>query len=249
MDEKILAELHYLRLLLARVVGTADQPADKQFSEDAIAKAAKAYTKMTIERGDWLKEDQLPKYLGPCPHYQAGAFIRKEFAFTHFIKKGYDYLFYKKDIEALGQELKAKNIHLKRYKEYLDDKAAFDKKVAEVTTPAKKGTRQKRYQIPEGLRNITTSDIPKPDPDLIRQDLSNLMAEYKTAKFEAYIDIYKGTHAMLKFMYHFEKYLEPGLKRRCRKWCDNFNYANRALQLITGKKQKIPAADRATIEL
>jgi len=75
------------------------------------------------------------------------------------------------------------------------------------------------------------------------------MAEYKTAKLDAYIDIYKGTHSMLKFIYHFEKYLEPGLKKRCQKCCDNFNYANHALQLIIGKKQKIPVADRATIEL
>ena len=49
---------------------------------------------------------------------------------------------------------------------------------------------------------------------------------------------------MLKYIYHFEKYLEPGLKNRCRKWCEDFNYANHALELITGKKEKFATEDQ-----
>ncbi|MBN8852404.1 MAG: hypothetical protein J0H07_11155 [Sphingobacteriales bacterium] len=249
MDKKIFTELHELRLLLAKVVGTADQPKEKQFSEEAIANAAKAYRKMTIDRGDWLTENELPKYLGPCPPWRAGAFIQEAFAFNHVIKKGREYLYYKKDIEALGQEVKAHNINLRRYKEFIDDKAAFDKKVAAAKGPAKKGSKDKRYQMPPNVNNITTNAIPKPDAELVRQDLANLKTEFNQGKYEAYIDVYKGTHAMLKFMYHFEKYLEPSLKRRCKKWCDNFNYANHALELITGKMQKMLTADCNVIEL
>jgi len=54
---------------------------------------------------------------------------------------------------------------------------------------------------------------------------------------------------MLKHVYFFQKYLEPGLKRRCQKWCEDFNYANHALELITGKKEKFVVTDPASIEL
>lgn len=247
MEDKIYTELKELRLLLARLIGTADQPVENQFSQEAVEKAAKAYQRMTIERGDWITEKEFPKYLGLCS-WRAGKFIQEAFAFNHVIKKGREYLYYKKDIEALGQELKAKNINLHRYEEFLIDKAAFDKKVATVSASPKKG-KDKRFQMPTGTKNIATSAIPKPDPEMVRQDLANLKAEFINAKYGLYIDIYKGAHAMLKFMYHYEKYLEPGLKRRCQKWCENFNYANHALELITGKKQKFVEAERGTIEL
>ena len=40
-----------------------------------------------------------------------------------------------------------------------------------------------------------------------------------------------------------------GLKRRCQKWCEYFNYANRALELITGKKEKFVVTDPSAIQL
>jgi hypothetical protein len=51
-------------------------------------------------------------------------------------------------------------------------------------------------------------------------------------------------------MYWFEKYLEPELRKRCRKWCENFNYANHALQEVTKKKEKfIPVKEDDMIQL
>jgi hypothetical protein len=135
---------------------------------------------------------------------------------------------------------------------------AFDKKAAagEKKTVASmngKNTKQKKaksYAMPAGTKHITTFDVPKPDPEVVCQNLARLKAEFKTGKFAAYIDVYKGTHAMLKHLYHFQKYLEPGLKRLCHKWCEEFNYANTALQLITGKKEKFNAPpDPTTIQL
>lgn len=243
----ILQEIQELKVLLAKLIGTADREVAERFSEAALDKAAKDFLKISIERGEWVKEEDLHRYLGPCS-WHAGAFIQKEFAFANWIKRGRDYLYAKKDLIALGQELKARNVNLKRYQEFLVEKAAFDKKAALKTAPVKKPN-GKPYMFPKGVKNITTSDIPKPDPELVRQDLLRLKQEFKAGKFDAYIDIYRGTHAMMKFIYVFEKYLEPGLKRRCRKWCEDFNYAHHALELLTGKKDKFVISDPTAIEL
>jgi len=242
----ILQEIQDIKATLSIVIGTADRVGEEQFSAEALQQAAKFYQKMCIERGEWIEEGELAKYLGPCP-YNAGKFIQKEFAFRRWIKRGHQYLYNKKDVIALGQELKAHNINLERYREFLDDKAAFDKKAAKQAAAAFSKT--KPYTFPKGVKNITTTEIPQPNPEIVRQDLAQLKQAFKSAKFESYIDIYKGTHAMLKHVYHFQKYLEPGLKRRCHKWCEDFNYANRALELITGKKEKFVVADPAAIEL
>lgn len=247
-EDRIIKELEDLKSLFAKLIGTSSQPETLRFSNEALDKAAKDYLAMTIQRGEWITEDELPKYLRQSAH-RAGALIQEAFAFTRIIKKGHSYLYYKEDVIALGDELKARNIDLSRYREYRDDKANFEKKVAAILDPSKSRTKGKRFKIPTGLKNITTSEIPKPDPTIVRQDLANLKAEFKKAKYHEYIDIYRSTHAMLKTMYYFEKYLEPGLKARCRKWCESFNYANNALQLITGRPEKFSGSERATIEL
>ena len=37
---------------------------------------------------------------------------------------------------------------------------------------------------------------------------------------------------MFKSKYFFDRYLEPGVKKQCKKWCDDFNYAKHALNDI-----------------
>lgn len=245
-DNAVLKELQELKAILAIVIGTADRVGEDRFSTEALNEAAKLFQKMSIERGDWVSEKLLEDYLGPCP-WNSGAFIRKEFAFTSWVKKRHEYRYSKRDLVALGQELKTHNIDLKRYQEFLDDKAAFDKKATAKATPA--APKGKPYVFPKGVKNITTTDIPKPEPEVVRQDLAQLRQVFKEGKFGAYVDIYKGTHAMLKHIYMFQKYLEPGLKRRCQKWCEDFNYANHALELITGKKEKFVVQDPTALEL
>jgi 2-keto-4-pentenoate hydratase/2-oxohepta-3-ene-1,7-dioic acid hydratase in catechol pathway len=89
-----------------------------------------------------------------------------------------------------------------------------------------------------------------PEASVIREDIKRLKEEFFQYKLSDYIDIYKDNYAMTKFIYHFEKYLEPGLKRRCKKWCDDFNYANHALEEVTKKKEKfIPVKDEDMIQL
>src|SRR5580658_8020630 len=150
----LLEELQELKSILSIVIGTADRVGEDRFSTEAIQEAAKLFQKMSIERGDWVSEKALEQYLGPCP-WSAGAFIRKEFAFTSWVKKGREYRYSKKDLVAFGQELKAHNIDLKRYQEFLDDKAAFDKKAAKA--PAATAAKGKTYHFPRGVKNITTT--------------------------------------------------------------------------------------------
>jgi len=248
MEEKIIFELQELRRLFSYMIGTADLPAQERFSVAALDKAAQAYTAMTMARGEWVAEEDFEKYLGPCPH-RAGNFLREHFDFRRAIKKGHYYLFYKPDLIAFGQELKTRNIDLKRYKELLDDQAEFSKKLSALQASASKNLKAKSFQVPAGLNNITTSEIPKPDATVIKAHLAQLKLSFKEEKLSEYIDVYKGTYAMVKHMYFLEKYLEPGLKRRCQKWCEAFNYANHALEIVTGKKEKFVEADRGTIEL
>jgi hypothetical protein len=240
MEKQLLQEIQDIKSILARIIGTADQAVEDRFSVEALDKMAKDFKRLSIDRGDWVKDAQIAHYIKSAP-WNAGKFIREHFEFTNWFKRGHEFLYSKKDLAALAQELTDRNIDLKRYEELVADQAAFDKKAAAMGGKKEKPGKGTGYRVPPKIRNIQTSDIPKPDPEVVRQDLARLKAEFKTGKFAAYIDVYKGTHAMLKRLYHFEKYLEPGLKRSCSKWCDDFNYANRALELITGKKEKFNA--------
>ncbi len=41
----------------------------------------------------------------------------------------------------------------------------------------------------------------------------------------------------LNTIYHFDRYLEPKLKKYCKDWCFKFNYANDALKKIMELKK------------
>jgi hypothetical protein len=197
--------------------------------KEAMAQVAADFKKMITERSEWIKEDDIPRYIRSAP-WNAGAFIRKEFGFSSFFKKGREYFYSRKDMIALGDELDKRNINLKRYKEFLEDKSAFEKKIQSL-----KKSKRKSFFLPADLRDIQVNEIKKPPVELVLRDLERLRQEFITGNLESYIDIYKNSHAMPRQIRQFEKYLEPGLRRRCRKWCDEFNYANHALRLITNK--------------
>jgi hypothetical protein len=245
MQKQVLSELRELKSILAQVIGTADQPEQDQFSKEALSKASKLFIKMAAQRGEWVKEDELGKYIKA--DWRAGSFIRSEFEFNACIKDGHYYLYNKKALQKLGQELKARNIDLRRYMEYKRSESDFQKKLS----ANKKSFKGKRaYEIPSDLKNITTSSPPIPDVEIVKKDLELLKAEFFEHKMNEYVDIYKGNHAMVKFVYYLEKYLDPQIKRRCNKWCDNFNYANHALELITKKKDNfVPVKEEDMIHL
>jgi hypothetical protein len=245
MQKQILAELKELKSIVAQLIGTSELPTQDQFSKEALNKASKLFLKLAAQRGEWVRENELGKYLKA--DWRAGSFIRSEFGFNACLKEGHYYLYNKKALQKLGQELKARNIDLRRYMEYQRSETEFQKKMV----ANKKSSKGKRpYEIPNALKDITTSAPPVPDVELVKKDLEQLKTEFFQYKMVEYIDIYRGNHAMMKFVYHFEKYIDPQIKRRCKKWCDDFNYANHALELITKKKDTfVPVKEEDMIQL
>ena len=203
------------------------------FSEVALDSVGADFIRLNEDRLAWVKEDQIAKYIKSAP-WNAGVFIRKELGFANWFKLGHEFFYSKKDLICLAEELTKRNIDLKRYKEYTEDSAAFTKKMSAL----KNRKHKNNFQIPADLANIRTSEIAIVNPETIHADLARLQKEFEAGKLEGYIDIYRGRHAMLKNFQYLGKYLEPGLKRRCRKWCDEFNYANHALDLLSGKNDK-----------
>lgn len=249
MQKEILSEIKELRTALTQVLGISDLPPDQQFLKEALNKAAKEFQKLNIERGQWVADHSVGKYIKNAG-YRAGAFIRQEFGFSNYFKQGQTYYYSKKDLISLGKELKERNVDLGRYMEFIEDRTKFKKYVSEAAQNNKGKLKNKSYKLPADVNNITTSPPPMPGASVIREDIKRLKEEFFQYKLSDYIDIYKDNYAMTKFIYHFEKYLEPGLKRRCKKWCDDFNYANHALEEVTKKKEKfIPVKDEDMIQL
>jgi hypothetical protein len=245
MQKQILTELKELKSILSHLIGTSELESQEQFSKDSLDKAARLFAKMTTQRGDWVKEDEIGKYVKA--DWRAGSFIRSEFGFNACIKDGRSHLYNKKALQKLGQELKARNIDLSRYMEYKRSESEFQKKIS----ANKKLTKNKRpYDLPTDIKDVTTSPPPTPDVALVKADLKKLKDEFFQFKMSEYIDIYRDNHAMVKFVYYFEKYLDPQIKRRCKRWCDDFNYANHALELITKKREVfVPVKEEDMIQL
>jgi hypothetical protein len=249
MQKSILSEIREIKTLLSKLIGTSDLPSTEQFSRQALDKVAKQFQKLSIERDEWIEESNICKYIKNADH-RTGAFIRQEFVFSNYFKLGRTYYYNKKDLIALGKELKARNVDLGRYMEYRADQAKFKKYIETINQTNKGKKKRKSFDLPYDLKDITTSGVKAPSVDIINQDLARLKEEFFQYSLADYVDIYNGNHAMMKYIYHFEKYLEQELKKKCRRWCDNFNYANHALEMITKKKEVfIPVKEEDMIQL
>lgn len=249
MEKEILSEIKQLKVAISKLIGTADLPAKEQFSTEALDKAAKQFQKLSIERGEWVEEYNIDRYIKNA-RYRAGAFIRQEFGFSNYFKRGQTYYYNKNDLIELGKELKARNVDLGRYMEYIEDQAKFKKYLESAGENGKSKRKKKAFQLPYDLKDISTSPAKAPSAELIREDLKRLKEEFFQYNLSDYIDIYKGNHAMMKIIYHYEKYLEPELKKRCKRWCENFNYANHALELVTKKRETfVPVKEEDMIQL
>lgn len=231
MEEKVLKEIKQIRNLLSELVGTSELPANQKFSNETIAKAAKEFRKLSIERGEWLSTHDIDKVMKNAP-WRAGKIIIEKFGFTNYFKRGSTIYFNKKDLVALNQELKKKNINLSEYAELLEDKAKFEKHVQSINLPGGKKSR-KRFKIPESLKDINSKPYSHPSEELVRNEIEKLMEEYEKFDLSEYISLYeKKTYAMFKYDYTFDRYLEPKLKKYCKDWSFKFNYANDALEKI-----------------
>lgn len=249
MNKEILAEIKKLTSALTQVIGLNTLSEEDQFSKEALDKAASEFQKLSIERGDWVTESDIIKIIKNAP-YGSGKFIREEFNFTNHFKRGKSYYYNKKDLMALGRELKQRNVDLKRYMEYKVDSAKFDKLLADAKSNNKGKRKGKSFILTDEVNNISTSPPPTPQLEIIKADIKRLKEEFFENNFSNYVDIYHENHAMMKFEYYFNKYLDSTTKRKCRKWCDEFNYANHTIALITTKKEIfIPVKEEDMIQL
>ena len=235
MEAKVLEELKQIKLILSKITGTEGLPEKERFSDEALDKAAKEFQNLVIKRGEWLSNDELSQVFKE--HYwKVGKFIIENFEFNNYFKRGKSLYFNKKDLVKLRNELKERKIDLGRYMELMEDKEKFEKYVAGINLPKGKD-KSKSYQIPEELQDIETKPYLVSE-ETIRKDIESLKEEFRTKKLAEHIDIYeKGTYAMFKELYYFDKYLEAGLKRDCKNWCNRFNYANDALKKLNELKQ------------
>ena len=250
MSKEILEELKALRFLFSKLIGTSHQPVESQFSVEALDKAAKEFQKLSIQRGEWIEDHNIEKYIKTAPYSGTGKFIRLTFGFSNYMQKGKAYYYNKQSLIDLGKELKLRNIDLGRYMEYLVSKSEFQKSLAKIAANKKETKKRKFFHIPNGLSDIVTSPPKMPSTDLIKEDLKNLKKEFHEQNLSEYIDIYESGYAMLKHMYAFRKYLDPKLLSKCRKWCDNYNYANHALQEVASEKDTfIPIKEEDMIQL
>ena len=146
MEDKILKEIKQIRRLLSELVGTSELPASQKFSKEAIAKTAKEFQKMSIERGEWLSDDGIRKVIKHAS-WRSGKLIVEKFGFTNYFKRGHTLYLNRKDLIALNKELKERNINLEKYEELLADQAKFEKLVQNIQFP--KGTKTKKhFKIP-----------------------------------------------------------------------------------------------------
>lgn len=235
-EDKILTELKQLRKLFTVLLGTDELPTKEKFSRAAVAKAAKDYRKMQAERGEWISSSDVDNIIKHAPYNPAKILI-EEFQFKNYFKRGSTYYFKKRDLQDLNLELKERNINLKVYEELLRDREKFQKYIASVTQ-SEGSRKRKRFTVPEGLENIFSEPYSAPNEELVRNEINALWKEFEEFNLSEYVDLYyKKTYASFKYIYYWDRYLDPKTKKLCKGWCEKFNYANTALKKILEQKK------------
>jgi len=230
-EDKILSELKQLKRLFTVMLGTEDQPAGEKFSKAAIIKASSEFKKMQAARGEWVSSGDVDKVIKHAP-YNPSKMLIEEFQFNNYFKRGSTYYFKRKDLIDLNKELKKRNINLKTYSDLLEDKEKFQKYIDSISS-AERSKKQRRFKIPEGLENIFSEPYSPPNEDLVRNEIKSLWEEYEKSGLSEYVDLYyKKTYASFKYLYYWDRYLDPKIKKQSKQWCEKFNYAQTALKRI-----------------
>ena len=231
METKILSEIKEIKTLLSKIIGTSDLPIKQRFSKEAIQKAAKEFRVLQIKHNEWVVDYEIHKVIRSAPH-SAAKFIINNFEFTNYFKYGHSLYFNRNDLVALNKELKKRNVNLKRYIELIEEQEKFQKKVEEVKTSKKKG---KGFRIPEELRDIELTKSSPPDIEIVKNHIEKLKKEFTERNLSEYVEKYE-TVAFMKTPYYFQRYYPEEKFKICRKWCEDFNYANSALREIINTK-------------
>ena len=230
-EDQILSELKQLKRLFTVMLGTEDLPAKEKFSRTAIIKASSEFKKMQAARGEWVSSGDVDKVIKHAPYNPAKMLI-EEFQFKNYFKRGSTYYFKRTDLIDLNKELKKRNINLKTYSDLLQDKEKFQKYIDSISSP-ERNKKQRRFKIPEGLENIFSEPYSPPNEDLVRNEIEALWEEYEKFGLSEYIDLYyKKTYASFKYLYYWDRYLDPIIKKQSKQWCEKFNYAQTALKRI-----------------
>ncbi len=230
-----MTEFREFRRILTHLVGTSELAPPNQFSIEALDKAAKEFRKLRMLSDKWVSESDISKYFKGS-RFGTGKFIKEEFKFSKYFKKGSSHFYNKADLIALAKELKSRDVNLARYMELREDQEKFKKQTASAALNKKSTKNKSGYHLPHDLYNINRSDAPKPSIEIIEKDLQQLHEQFFKDKLDSYIDIYHGNYAMLKFEYGTVKYFSDAIKRTSKKWCENFNYANDALRSLNQEK-------------
>lgn len=221
MENQILEELKKLNLVLSKVIGSSELPEASRFSKKAIDKAAKEFQKLAIQRGEWVKNEHISKYIKNAPYYSA-KFIVEDLKFKNYFKRGNEYYLNKEDLIKLGKELKERDVNLKRYLELKSDQQKFNQYLEKVL----KNPSKIPYKLPADIKDVTTSNPPRPLVSQIRDHIKQLKKEFEEREYGKYIDIYRDSYAMFKDFYRYRSYLDKDLYRGLSKWKDDFNLAN-----------------------
>ena len=234
-EDQILSELKQLKRLFTVMLGTEDLPAKEKFSRAAIIKASSEFKKMQAARGEWVSTGDVDKVIKHAPYNPAKILI-EEFQFKNYFKRGSTYFFKRKDLIDLNKELKKRNINLETYSDLLLDKEKFQKYIDSISQP-KGSKKRRRFKIPEGLENIFSEPYSPPNEDLVKNEIEALWEEYEKFNLSEYIDLYyKKTYAVFKYIYHWDRYIDPKIKKQSKQWCEKFNYAQTALIKIIESK-------------
>lgn len=220
-DDEILLELKKLNLLISKVIGSSELPENKKFSKAAIDKAALEFKKLAIQRGEWVSNEGIRKYIKHTPYY-AARFIVEELKFKNYFKRGHEYYLNKEDLIKLAQELKDRDVNLQRYVELKTDKEKFDKYLEKII----KNPSKIPYELPKDMVDITTSNPPPPLVSKIREHVKQLKKDFEEFEYNKYIDVYRDSYAMFKDYYRYRNYIDKDLLRKLNKWRDDFNLAN-----------------------
>lgn len=88
MKDEALEILKEIKESLSIVLGTNKLPTEKQFSIEALDKAAIEFKKLRKEHDQWVVGYEIHKYIKSAPYNNVGNFIRDEFQFTNTYLKG-----------------------------------------------------------------------------------------------------------------------------------------------------------------
>lgn len=162
----------------------------------------------------------LPLTSKPCP-LPPNTFWRS--CFTAFFRIGHIYYYHKEQLEALNDELKKRNVNLEHLQSLLQTEKAFKQLYQKLKEQVCTRKTKKSFIVQDWLRDIASEPIKLPDRSLVQADLDQTQQEFAANGYSGYIDIHKGTHAMVKYISPYERYLEAGLRRKMSDWCDRFN--------------------------